>query len=340
MAFKFRIWGKKIRHRQTGSPLVKSLGETVFFAVLLLLGLVFASLVALAYFGILNENERLGFEGGAWWMVLSLSLSFGIIGGSGLVYNLFRIGISKERRAAVLRKASDIDIIRDTFSASHDYPSLPKDFHIANSPGTRLAFRLPARQSVGWRLIFITIFGTIWTIFSLGMLLGNFQEVEENQALGWFTLFFLAVSVWIIYYLIQQISYYFKVGATHLEVSSHPLRPGNIYELFISQAGRLEVQELQVFLVSQERCLFLSGTNSRAETFLTYKELLFEQKNIRTNSQLPYEAQFQFMVPTDSMHSFQSEHNSIDWELCVRFQTKEQTIHEKNYPIVIFPPED
>ena len=140
----FRLWGKKRGDRRTGSHLVASFGEGIFFGVLFLLGSI--SLTVLVTVHVVDpatEVFRIGF---GFWLLMLVLASFILLGGGGMCYTALQAGVSAERRSALARRAATIDLIGNALPSAQDYPSVPRDGQLTDSPGVTLAchhFALP-----------------------------------------------------------------------------------------------------------------------------------------------------------------------------------------------------
>ncbi|MFO0884266.1 MAG: hypothetical protein U0894_08770 [Pirellulales bacterium] len=73
--------------------------------------------------------------------------SFAIMGGVGLVWTVLRLGISAERRSALTREASSMDLFHAVVPLAEKFPTLPPHDGLTNSPGIELAYRLPPAES-------------------------------------------------------------------------------------------------------------------------------------------------------------------------------------------------
>ena len=94
-------------------------------------------------------------------MFLVLS-SFVVIGGVGLIRTVLRVSASAERRGAMARQASELDIVREATPRPKSYPTIPSYDGLTNSPGIELAYRLPPSSTPGWRLLATTLFTLAW----------------------------------------------------------------------------------------------------------------------------------------------------------------------------------
>ncbi|MDH3719580.1 MAG: DUF3592 domain-containing protein, partial [Planctomycetota bacterium] len=77
------------------------------------------------------------------WLLMLLPIAFLAIGVGGLGYNVWQWAISRERRAAIAKLASDMELFDESADAQPRFPSVPREADVTNSPGTTLAYRLP-----------------------------------------------------------------------------------------------------------------------------------------------------------------------------------------------------
>ena len=78
------------------------------------------------------------------WLYLSLliPLSFIVIGGGRLIYTLVHWNSSAERRSLAEQRAAQVDLFEGPVD-EREFPTVPADANLTNSPGTTLAYRLP-----------------------------------------------------------------------------------------------------------------------------------------------------------------------------------------------------
>jgi hypothetical protein len=337
----FRVWEKKRGHRHTGSAVVGSVGEALFFGMLFLLGAVCLASVATSQF-LRPTPEIYGGGFGFWLMVLVLT-SFVLIGGGGVLYTVVQVGASVERRSAMVRRAADIDLIRDALPSERDYPTVPRDAHLTNSPGVQLAYRLPAVSSSTWRLWFSTIFCLFFSgTTSVLSVLAVDSHWRGNPE--WFLTLFLApiiaANVWTIVYFLKRLWRMTRVGPTCVEISEHPLRPGGEYAIFLSQAGRCSLQSLGISLMCAEEATYHQGTDIRTESRTVFEDCLFRRESIRIDPSTPFETRTRLSIPADAMHSFRSGHNAVQWKLVVEAQPDTGDTFARSFPVVVYPPHE
>ena len=335
MARWIRLWEKKRGRRRTGSNLLGSVGEALFFVVLFLLGsCALVALIASVVTGPWPANYWI-----LWLSVLVLA-SFILIGGGGVVYTVLQVGTSAERRAALAKQAADIDLLSQTMPSSRDYPAVPRDANLTNSPGTMLAYRLPIAQSPGWRLFAAATFCLISTaVGSVFLVLAVRSHLTGRP--DWFlTIFmlpFVALGGWSIYYFLTELILTTWVGPTNLEISDHPLYPGQQYEIYLTQAGRHGVSSLQVLLVCDEETTYHQGTDIRNDRQRVYQRRIFRREQISLQPDKPFQQRCRLEIPCDAMHSFQADHNCVQWKLVVEGRAKGWPDYMRSFPIVIYP---
>lgn len=320
-----------------------TLGEVLFSSVMFVLGIL--SLTAL----ILSQNLSVsppfppGF--GFWVMVLVLS-SFVLLGGGGVIWTVLHASATRERRSSLARRAASLDL-RGSAEASDPpcavYPNIPSDANLTNSPGVKLSYRLPVVQSPAWRLIFASVFGLIWNVsaavlafFAMKSVLGGHPE--------WFLVLFMipfvAVGAWLIRDFVRQMLIHTGIGPTQVEISDHPLRPAIACQVYLSQGGHLSMRSLALSLVCEEAATCQQGTDLRTETKVVFDRQIFRQTDFSIDPGLPFEHQCTIEIPAQAAHSFQSEHNAVNWKLVVRGEAESWPPFERAFPVIIYPAND
>ena len=180
--------------------------------------------------------------GATTWLVLLVPLSFILMGGGGGTYRLLRLGTSAERRAAIAKRAAQFDLFDPGRPANGKYPSVPDCATITDSPGTRLAFRLPVGSSIAWFLFWLGLGCALWNtvvgVFVVMAVRGHLEH-RPDWWLSCSILPFALAGIALIVYFVRQLLVTTGVDLTLIEVSQQPLHPGDRCQVFLSQAGRL-----------------------------------------------------------------------------------------------------
>lgn len=277
------------------------------------------------------------------WMMTLLPLSLMLVGGGGLAISLLNWGKSAERRAALAQKTLHLDLFEPAASTDRGFPSLPLDRDLTNSPGTTLKFRLPM-DAAPQRALFVVV------AVGAGVLAGAvFFAVQATQAHlrgrpDWFMTIFAGVwaaaALVALVFVVRNLIRDAEVGTTIIEVSEHPWRPGEQYELFLAQGGHQELTRFDVRLVCEERATYSQGTNTRTEQAITVDEILFHRDGGQTTGSPTFEARCEVRVPARAMHSFISDHNEIGWKLVVTGESASRGGFVRSFPIVMYPAHD
>ena len=273
------------------------------------------------------------------WLAFTVPVSFVAIGAGGLIYALLHWGKSAERSSAMVQRAQE----RDFFGAGGGhrlYPFVPQGADMTNSPGTRLRFRLPMAASAGWALFGTLAFCVIWNgvvaVF-VAWAVGSHLAGQPDWVLTIFIIPFVLIGLGAIALLLRQLLVATGIGSTLLEISDHPVEPGRQYRLFLSQSGRLTINAMHVSLVCEEAATYRQGTNTRTETQAVYCQELFRREGFEIQSGLPFETEFAIDVPEGAMHSFNAEHNEINWSLVVEGNVDGWPDYKRFFSVIVRP---
>jgi hypothetical protein len=328
----FRLWVKKRGDRRTGSRVAGGAGEAFFFGVLFLLGVV--SLAGVLIDQLLDPTPGLLRPGFGFWVLFLALTSFVVIGGVGLIFAVMHMGTSAERRSALVKQATNIEILRN------DLPAIPTGENLINSPGVTLAYRLPISQSPAGRLLAATIVFLLLTGITAIVAVLAAREHQASQP-DWFLTFFVGVLVFleglVTWYFLRQLWQHTRIGPTCVEISHHPLRPGHEYAIFVSQQGRVMLQGLRMSLVCEEEATYQQGTDIRTEFQAIHEQLIFSRCAVRIDPAVPFELQASLHVPRHAMHSFQSGHNAVRWKLIVKAEPEKWPMFVRSFPVLVHP---
>jgi hypothetical protein len=289
----------------------------------------------------LNYDHAVLVRGYSGWRYLLLLLPFGMIAISagGLIFTWSHWDTSAERRAVIQQRAPQIDVFEPVGGGSPQYPTVPGDANLTNSPGTNLKYRLPM-AAPGWTLFGALIACLIWNgivaVF-VSMAIMSHLDGETSWALIAFTIPFALIGLGLVVYLFRQLLITTGVGPTRVEISHHPLFPGGGYQVFISQAGRLRMNSLQVLLACDEKATYRQGTDTRTDSCRVYEGEVLRKDEFEIEPQRPFEKQCPMQIPAGAMHSFRADHNEVNWKLVVRGEVAGWPHYEREFPLVVFP---
>lgn len=315
-----------------------TLGEALFFGALFLLGL--AALASLIISQVINPQPELWRPGVGFWLMFVTLVSFVLIGGGRVIYAALQLGISAERRSAMVRRASQIDLLSETLPSPKDFPTIPRDVNLTNSPGIRLKYRLPMTHTHGWTLTAAAIVALSWNgIASVlsAWALNSHVTSHPEWFLSIFLIPFWGVGVWLARSFFYQLWLRTVLGPSTVEISALPLFPGSRFEIYLAQAGRVLFQSLELALVCEEETTYHQGTDVRTECRVVYHHPVASWEKLRIEPQEPFEHACSLQIPERVMHSFHSAHNGIHWKLVVSGKSATRATMARSFPLLVYP---
>jgi hypothetical protein len=198
------------------------------------------------------------------------------------------------------------------------------------SPLTR-GSGLPARHDEGpadlksrgtplGKLIAVIFFALFWngivSVFVVQVIKG-WQRGGGGFMEKWFLPVFLIPFVLIGLGLIGAVLYQFLLlfnARPRLRVSSRTVRLGDAVDLEWRLEGRTRsVERLRILLKGKEEATYRRGTDTRTDSHV-FAEVELVNTSVRGDM---LSGSTRFIVPEDTMHSFQADHNKITWCLHV-----------------------
>ena len=280
-------------------------------------------------------------RGYSWWLwLLTLLLPGALVtfGATGLLHSLKAWGRSEERQAAQFGRL--LETFASPLPESVGFPTIPACDNLVNSPGMMLRFRLPTESPELWSLIGAGLFSGLWNVVVVLLAVNVGFNVVGGRADLWLLGLlapFVVVGVASIGLFCRQLFFVTAVGPTHVEISGHPLCPGNNYQVLLSQAGSASFRKLELFLELEEQATFRQGTDVRTERQIVWQFLIRRWKDVEPLPGTPFEAEEQLQLPSKAMHSFHSTHNAVSWRLVLRGVPKRWPAFERVFPVVVFP---
>ena len=274
------------------------------------------------------------------WLLLVIPVSFLVIGGFGLLWRVFHWGKSAERRAAMVQRVQPEELFGTNGHRPPRLPGVPDGSNITNSPGTKLSYRLPVDVSAAWGLFGWALACAFWNGIVWVFLVIAVRGHLEGRPDWWLTLFllpFLLVGAVLIGVLVRRMLVTTGIAPTRVEISQHPLRPGQSCKLLVSQPGRLEVNAISVRLVCEEEATYTQGTDTRRESREVYDRELYRREGFTVDRGRPFEAECHLSVPDEAMHSLRTPHNAVQWKVVVEGDVSGWPEYRRAFPLVVWP---
>jgi len=241
-----------------------------------------------------------------------------------------------------------------------DLPTVPRD-QIGPKAGRHLSYRLiPSPRNV-WSLAASAVFSVALVALATILVLIVMAALQTNpsrwvdalqQQLGPSELGEFPDRPWLaaalllpiglaaglsIYQFFRQLLKLTGIGPTSIEVSGYPLMPGQSYDIFLSQSGRVRLKLLDVSLICQEEATFNQGTDIRTERSTVFEQRLFRRRGIPVRPGEPFEAEFVVQIPNQAMHSFKSQNNRVQWKIVVTGQAKNWPRLRRRFVVSVHP---
>ena len=336
-------WSKKRGARNLGSALTGIVGEVAFYVFLFLVGVFGLSLVLIIWFApqTVPQFPRDTFPTDlSAWVFGVLSVAAIVTGGASLVFRLMRVGASSERRSVLASRAGAIEMIGPTTDDGPHLPSVPRGSSLTDSPGERLTYRLATEAPEGGiagPATLALLWNAVWFVL-LAVVISGFYYGRPRWILAGLLAPFGAIGIWSFRFFLSQLRQHAGVGPTIVEISDHPLFPGEQYRLFISQMGRLRLKRLTVQLTCEEESFYRQGTDVRVDRHEAFTQVLHKERDVLVDPQTPWEQQLVLDLPHNVMHSFVGTHNAIRWKIVVRGVSHPWPSFCRSFPVVVHPP--
>lgn len=337
---RLRLWGKKKGGRMSGWWFIGSLGEALFFASVFLIG-VFLSAVLISW-QLMSQSTQPLKIGYGFWLFLGVCLSFAVIGIVGFWYRVLKVVTSDEHREVLAQRG----IIPEPLSGSHQpkrpvlAPSIPDVRRFTDSPGARLAYRLPSQIPENGALVALGIFAMAWSAMIAVFLVMAAENYFRSQ-IPWQLVLLLVPGI---YVAVRSARLFFRsfirtlgIGSTTVEIEDLPLVPGREYRLEIVQYGRLVIKKIAVRLECEEESTYHFGTDLRTERQTVFSQEIASHGRDRIDWGYPLRMECRFCVPESAMHSFQSKHNAVHWKIVVDGEANRWPSYSRSFPVVVYP---
>lgn len=317
---------------------VGSLGEALFFASFFLIGVVCLTTIVLWQF--VSPSTQVVRIGYGFWLLTTVSAACMVLGAVGFWYRVLKVATSDEHREVISQRGI-VPRPKQAGSKAIFPPSVPPLTPFTDSPGAKLAYRLPCEWQGTSALVAYGLFAMCWNammavfaVFAIGgVLKGDIQ----------YRLFALLIPG--IYIGLRSGNLFLKsyiqalgIGSTTVEIEDLPLVPGHKYKLLLVQYGRLVIKKLSIRLVCEEESTYHFGTDIRTERQIVRQQMILDQGRSRIDWGRPLELECEISIPADAMHSFQSLHNAIHWKIIVEGEANRWPSYCRNFPVVVYPP--
>ncbi len=168
----------------------------------------------------------------------------------------------------------------------------------------------------------ILLFALFWLGFSL---LWTFLAWRGSGGLGWlFGVPFIAIGLLLFAGSLWRTFAALKVAPPQISMSKTDLRPGESFSVVYVQRFRLPtmLQDCRIELGFRESATYTQGTDTRTDTHEKI-EGFFEGPVGQFEAGAEVRRDGALQIPVDAMHSFEAEHNKLQWFVRVHVDVQE-----------------
>lgn len=279
-----------------------------------------------------------GYSGWLWLLGLLLPGALVVIGGTGLARRLRAWGRSEERLAASSGIPDLLDPLAHPVASAPGHPTVPIWDDLVNSPGTLLRYRLPVESPESWTLVGFSVFAALWNLVVVVLAVG--LGLFGGRCDWWVAALlvpFAIVGLGGVVLVARGALMAAAIGSTQVEISAHPLYPGERYDVLVTQGGSGVVRQIDLSLELEEVSTFRQGTDTRSEQITVQRHGVAAARDIQPDPMARLELRGVVSVPADAMHSFASAHNAVRWKLVVRGTPDRGPWFTRVFPVVVLP---
>lgn len=340
MARFISLFGKKKGHRQSGSRVFGGLSALVIYSSIMLIGIVLLVTLVTFQIGQISYGQD-GFSVGGFCFRLAIILLMIGVGGFQALSTIWAMSISPERKSAISITASNINLTYPHAKVGDDLPAVPNHEYISSSPGVKLRHRLPVTNESLWRFVSIAFLCIVLLGMASALVVLVINGLLLGNPINWVALgmipFFVAGAIWAIVRFFGQIFELAAIGPANIEISCHPLKPGETCQLFLYQSGLMTFRRIDLVLACFEHVTYQQGTDVRTESRRVSQKRVMRVRNLKLDPGKPFEHYTELTIPENAMHSFQSPCNMISWSLILTAVSSRWPRFRRKFPIIIHP---
>ncbi len=259
------------------------------------------------------------------------------VGSYFIISLLWKVGVSRERREAIVNRAGEIDLLNDFRRRREDLPTVPIE---VPQQGNVLPYRLRCPQHNLWSLISsATMSVALVAIASILFPTAIATDPPANPrsiAIVFLPIICIAAA-WFLYRFFRQLLKLTGIGPSSIELSQYPLFPNSNCKARLFQPGRIRLKVLTVWLVCQEEATFDEGTDIRTQRRDVFRNRLFRKRSVDVTPECPFVAEFDVEIPDQAMHSFRSANNRVQWKIIVQAEAKKWPTLNRTFRLSVYP---
>jgi len=240
---------------------------------------------------------------------IALAVAMIAIGCYYIIGLLWKVGVSRERREALVNRAGEIDLLNDFRRRRDDLPAVPVEPPLQ---GTRFPFRLTSSSRDLWALIISASMSVM--LVAIASAFAEAKQASPGAIAIIFSPLICLAAILFLYRFFRQLLKLTGIGPTIIELSEYPLHPGSTCQVRLFQPGRIGLKVVTAWLVCQEEATFDEGTDIRTESRDVYRERLFRKRSVSVSPDQAFDTEFEMKIPPGAMHSFKSDDGKLSFK--------------------------
>jgi uncharacterized RDD family membrane protein YckC len=313
-----------------------AIAEAAFAGLLVVAGIVLLAFT-ITVTALHSTPQQLYISVGYLSLRLILAMTLVIVGSYFIATLLWRVGVSQERRQALVNRAGEIDLLNEFRRRREDLPTVPVEPPLH---GSSFPFRLRSSHRNVWSLISSAAMSVALVVIASILFptaIANGPAVDPGSFAFVFLPIICVAAIWFLYRCFRQLLKLTGIGPSSVELSDYPLFPGSSCRLRLFQPGRIRLKVLTVWLVCQEEATFDQGTDIRTERRDVFRQRLFRKRAVDVSPEQPFAVEFDCKIPEGAIHSFRSANNRIQWKIIVQAEAKKWPTLNRTFRLSVYP---
>lgn len=313
-----------------------AIAEAALAGILVLLGVILLA-VTITMTALYSTPHQLYISVGYLSLRIILALLLITSGSYFIISLLWKVGVSRERREALVNRAGEIDLLNEFRRRREDIPTVPVEPPLQ---GTVLPYRLLCSRRNLWMLISLAAMST--TLVAIASILfptaiATGPSANPRSLATVFLPIICIAAAWFLYRFFRQLLKLTGIGPSSIEISQYPLFPNSKCTMRLFQPGRIRLKALTVWLVCQEEATYDEGTDIRTERRDVFRQRLFRKRSVDVSPDHPFEVEFDLEIPDQAIHSFRSANNRIQWKIIVQAEAKKWPTLNRTFRLSVYP---
>jgi hypothetical protein len=206
--------------------------------------------------------------------------------------------------------------------------------HLGGVSGGALSHRLVLGTPQDWvavlGMLFVTLLwnGLLCIIICFAIM--GYLDPPPDLLLIIILVPFVAIGLLLFCVLLRSVIVTALCRPATVEISAHPLAPGERAQLYVAQRGPLRLRGLKAIIACDEVATVGAGEDTKTKT----KRIHEENLGLRNDA---WEQRGSFQIPATARHSFKADLEAINWKVLLKGRVGGWLPIKWDYPIMVRP---